>query len=164
MSSRDLLLKARRTAENSGMAFIGGLNDNFQLIIKCPIHAYGVIKKILSTALYPPECRFYSGSVEIEDVALSQFHGIFSYRNDKGKIRKFKAAFVYPLMADYMVSEDEFSKIQSLCATFQRENFSYYDKNNRSIQALFNCFALPAIIPETGLESAFCCVKATKVK
>ena len=164
MSSKELLLRASRTAENSGMAFIGGLNENFQLIIKCPFHAYSVIKKELSGAPHSPRCRFYEGSVSINDVALSQYHGTFKYVNKKGKVKKFNAAFVYPLMADYMVSPDEYAGLQTICALLKLNGYEYYDKSNRSIQSLLNCFALPAEILIDGLESAFCCISATKTQ
>lgn len=160
----ETLIRASRTAENSGVAFIGGLKDNFQLVIRCPFHAYVVIKKALQGFHHDPECRFYSGSFEISDICLPMYHGTFIYTSPKGKRKKFKAAFIYPLMADYMVSPDEFARLQTLCVLLKLNNLEYYDKQNRTPQQILNVFDLPAEILVDDFEGAFCCVSATKTE
>lgn len=164
MKRQTNLLKKSRTAVTSGMAFIGGLNENFQLIIKCPAHIYGVIQKKMQGAPHSPTCRFYTGTCEITHVALPQFCGKFIYKNESGQTKKFDAAFVYPLMADYMVSEDEFAKIRTICTLLKLHGFSYYDTKNRSIETLFNCFSLPSASLVEDFEGAFCCISATETK
>lgn len=148
----------------AGVAFFGGLDSNFQLIIKCPIHIYSVIRKYLSGSNHDIESRFFSGSIEIADLALPQFRGDFKFVSANGKVKKYHAAFVYPLMADYMVLPDEFARLSSFCALMDLNKYEYYDKQNRSFRQILNVFSLPRQIGLEDIDESFCCVQAVESK
>lgn len=134
-------LKSKAASVTSGVAFIGGINCNFQLIIKCPVHVYSVIKKNMQGTLSDPDTRFYSGSVPIDSLALPVFQGVFVYRNLKGEEKKYKAAFVFPLDLNREITQEEYKFLHTVCAFLKLANYEFFDKNNRRFETIINTFS-----------------------
>lgn len=133
-------LRVKSAGISSGVAFIGGIKSNFQLIIRMPIYDYTVLKRYLSNCSYLPECVWYSGSLSVSDLVLPQYCGTFILTLPTGKVRKFKAAFVYPLDLNYKVTPSEYSMVQEIIVFLSQNKCKYYDKKDYSLEALFKRF------------------------
>lgn len=149
------LSRLRSHSENvtSGFCFIGSYYDNFHVIIKCPIHVYVVIKKAFANSSV--KVSFQSGNLPLTHLVLPQFLGRFIYRDLSKKVRKYHAAFVYPLDLNYNLSEFEYQHISALLSVFGSNNFEYYDRMDRSIKTLFTLFASDFVEYFDSLIQAF---------
>lgn len=140
MESKNLnLLRSRSNDVTSGILFVGSVESNFYLSIRCPIHVAIVIKKAFESSSIPT--RFFSGSVTISQLVLPQFEGKFIYRDLSGKIKKYNAAFVYPLDLNYDPCEKDYRFISVVLSVFMDFKYGYYDKQDRSISTLFSLFS-----------------------
>ena len=137
----------------SGFCFIGDYSDNFYIVIKCPVHVYVVIKKAFAASSI--NVTFHSGNLPLTHLVLSNYLGRFIYRDISHKVRKYHAAFVYPLDLNYKPSESDYQKISALLSVFRSHKFEYYDKRDRSIKALFTLFADDFVEYLDSLVSAF---------
>lgn len=133
-SSNLYTLRSRSSEVTSGICFIGDLESNFCLVIRCPIHVYVAIKKSLGPLSIP--LKFYSGSVTISMVADSRYHGVFKYRDASGKLKKYNAAFIYPLSLDFDLTDSDVSYILNLVSWFDSFGYQYFDKRDYSIKSL----------------------------
>lgn len=140
MESKNLnLLRSRSNDVTSGILFVGSVESNFYFSIRCPIHVAIVIEKAFNASSIPT--RFYSGSVTISQLVLPQFEGKFIYRDLSGRIKKYNAAFIYPLDLNYEPCEDDYRFISSVLSVFTDFKYGYYDTKDRSIKTLFAIFA-----------------------
>lgn len=145
----------RSHSENvtSGFCFIGSYEDNFHVIVKCPIHVYVVIKKAFANSSV--KVSFQSGNLPLTHLVLPQFLGRFIYRDISKKVRKYHAAFVYPLDLNYEPTEFEYQQISAVLSVFGSNKFEYYDKMDRSLKTLFTLFAEDFVEYLDSLVSAF---------
>lgn len=140
MESKKLnLLRSRSNDVTSGILFVGSVESNFYFSIRCPIHVAIVIEKAFKASSIPT--RFYCGSVTISQLVLPQFEGKFIYRDLSGRIKKYNAAFVYPLDVNYEPCEKDYLFISLVMSVFMDYKYGYYDKKDRSISTLFSLFA-----------------------
>ena len=146
-------LRARSSDVLSGFCYIGSYDDNFHLVIKCPVHVYAVIKKVFEGSSI---CvSFMSGNLPLTHLVLPQFLGTFRYRDKSGKVRKYHSAFVYPLDLNYKPSSEEYSSISAILSVFSSYHFEFYDKKDRSLKTLFTLFAEDFVESVDSLISAF---------
>ena len=146
-------LKSRSNDVASGFCYIGSYNDNFHIIIKCPIHVYVVIKKAFAASSV--KVSFLTGALPLTHLVLPGFIGRFIYRDSSNKVRKYHAAFVYPLEMGYEPSQEEFKAISSVLSVFSTNKFEYYDQKDRSIKSLFALFAPDFVEYVSTLSAAF---------
>ena len=146
-------LRSRSEDVTSGFCFIGSYEDNFHVIIKCPIHVYVVIKKAFAASSV--KVSFQSGNLPLTHLVLPQFLGRFIYRDISKKVRKYHAAFVYPLDLNYEPTEFEYQQISAVLSVFGSNNFEYYDKKDRSLKTLFTLFAEDFVEYLDSLVQAF---------
>lgn len=135
------LLRSRSNDVTSGILFVGSVESNFYLSIRCPIHVAIVIRKAFEASASTIPVKFYSGSVTISQLVLSQYEGKFIYRDLSGRIKKYNAAFVYPLDLNYEPCAKDYIFISLVLSVFMDYKYGYYDKKDRSISTLFSLFA-----------------------
>lgn len=141
-TSRNLsILKSRSNDVTSGILFVGSAESNFFLSIRCPIYVAIVIRKAFEASASSIPTKFYSGNVSISQLVLPQYEGKFIYRDPSGRIKKYNAAFVYPLDLHYECCSKDFLFISLVLSVFNDYKFGYYDKKDRSISTLFSLFA-----------------------
>lgn len=162
------LLRKADTASKSGVCFIGSPLEPYHMILRIPVHVFCVIKKCFEMWEHPIPITFYSGSMPITDLALPQFCGTFLYREKNSKkIKRFQAAFVYPLSSDQLIVHDYDVMVGSLIKllqSFEYGQFEFFDKNNKSLKTIiFENFDSANLLPPAPVAdflSAFCCVQA----
>lgn len=145
-------LRKNTDYSSSGICFIGSPADNFHLIVRCPVHVYVVIKRAFDGSSIPT--KFYAGSVTISQVCLPQFEGKFIYRDSSNRVKKFNAAFIYPLDL-YEVTNDELQHISALLSVFMSNKFEFYDKKDRSLKTLISMFAFDFVSDVDSLIKSF---------
>ena len=137
----------------SGFCYIGSYDDNFHVIVKCPIHVYVVIKKAFSPSSV--KVSFFTGKLPLNQLVAERYHGRFIYRDTSGKVKKYHAAFVYPLDLAYEATFDEYQIISAVLSVFQTNKFEFYDTSDRSLKTLFTLFAKDFVEYLNSLVQAF---------
>lgn len=159
------------TASKSGVCFIGSPLEPFHMILRIPVHVFCVVKKCFEIWENPVPVSFYSGSMPITDLALPKFCGTFLYREkNTKKIKRFQAAFVYPISSDRLDLSDFDKMIGSLVKLLQSldyGNFEYFDKQNKSLKTIISeNFVNASVLPPFDLEDLLCsscCLPADKI-
>lgn len=152
-SRNSSILRSRSNDVTSGFCYIGSYEDNFHVIVRCPIHVYVVIKKAFAPSSV--KVSFLTGSLPMSYLVAERYHGRFIYRDSSGKTKKYQAAFVYPLELDYEATLEEYQIISAVLSVFQMNKFEYYDTNDRSLKTLFTLFAKDFVEYLNSLVQAF---------
>lgn len=152
-SRNSSILRSRSNDVTSGFCYIGSYDDNFHIIVKCPIHVFVVIKKAFAPSSV--KVSFFTGTLPLNQLVAERYHGRFIYRDSSGKVKKYHAAFVYPLELDYEATLEEYQIISAVLSIFATNKFEYYDASDRSLKTLFTLFAKDFVEYLNSLVQAF---------
>lgn len=163
MSQKINDLRNRSSSVTSGLAYFGNLNSNFQLVIRCPIHVYCAIKKSFENGSYDIPSRFFSGSIDIHDIVLPEYRGIFIYRASRTrKVSRFHASFYFPLDLNTEISDEEYLLLHCLIALMELSEYEYFDQNNTSLQVLVSRYTQASSAIVESFKESFCCLSRDK--